>query len=139
MKILKEKARYFLLALILATTYANADIAIVVGSQSSISTTESAEIGRLYLGKTKSIGGANATAVNQGGTLGDEFNKTVLNKSSSQVKAYWSKLVFTGKGTPPKELGSDADVISAVASDPNTVGYIDAAAVTDQVKVLLTL
>lgn len=116
-----------------------AEIAVVVGSGSSISATDANEIQRLYLGKSKTLGGVDATPLNQskGDTL-DAFNKAALNKSSSQIKAYWSKLVFTGKGTPPKEVGSDADVIAAVSSDTSAVGYIDASAVTGDVKVLLS-
>ena len=60
----------------------------------------------------------------------------MLNKSGSQLKSYWSKLVFTGKGTPPKVVANDAEVISLISANPNLIGYIDAAAVTGTVKVI---
>ena len=68
-----------------------------------------------------------------------EFDQKALGRSSSQVKAYWSKLVFTGKGTPPKEVASDSEVLELVASNPNLIGYVSAGAVSAKVKVLLTL
>jgi len=58
----------------------------------------------------------------------------LLGRSSSQVSAYWSKLVFTGKGIPPKEVSNDAQVIDLVAKNPSVIGYIDKASVTDAVK-----
>jgi ABC-type phosphate transport system substrate-binding protein len=45
--------------------------------------------------------------------------------------------VFTGKATPPKALPSSADVVKAVAADPNAIGYVEKAAVDDTVKVVL--
>ncbi len=75
---------------------------------------------------------------NEGSAAREAFNDKVLGKSSSQLKAYWSRLIFTGKGTPPKESGSDADVVSLVAKNPNLVGYVDAAAVDGSVKVVYT-
>ena len=68
----------------------------------------------------------------------EEFNKKALGKSSSQLKAYWSKLIFTGKGTPPDAIGNVEDVIAKVASDPSAIAYIDAGSVTGTVKVVQT-
>lgn len=41
-----------------------------------------------------------------------------------------------GKGKPPKELSSDADIIKFVAENPGAIGYVDAASVDGSVKVL---
>jgi len=65
-----------------------------------------------------------------------QFYTQVAGKDEAQVKAIWSKLVFTGKATPPKELASSADVVKAVAADPNAIGYIEKAAVDGSVKVV---
>ena len=46
--------------------------------------------------------------------------------------------MFSGKGKPPKELGSDADVINFVSSNPGAIGYIDAGSVNESVKVVAT-
>ena len=61
-----------------------------------------------------------------------------LGKTSAQVKAAWSRLTFSGKATPPKELGSSAEVKKMVAANPNAVGYIEKSAVDGTVKVLLS-
>jgi ABC-type phosphate transport system substrate-binding protein len=52
------------------------------------------------------------------------------------VKAIWSKLVFTGKAKPPTQLATSAEVVKAVAADPEAVGYVDRAAVDSSVKVV---
>jgi hypothetical protein len=49
----------------------------------------------------------------------------VADVDASQAKALWSKLVFTGKATMPKEVGSSAEVKKAVAANPKAMGYIE--------------
>jgi ABC-type phosphate transport system substrate-binding protein len=68
-----------------------------------------------------------------------EFYAKVIGKDEAQVKARWSKLVFTGKGSAPKELPSGADVVKAVAADPHAIGYVDSSFVNITVKIILTV
>lgn len=115
-------------------------VAVIVHPSNNAALNES-EISRIFLGKMKSFpGGGQALPINQdeGAGARNNFETTVLKKSSSQIKAYWSKLVFTGKGTPPKNVGADGDVMSLVKSNPNIIGYVDESAVTDDVKVIAT-
>lgn len=69
----------------------------------------------------------------------NQFDEKILGKSSAQLKAYWSKLVFTGKGTPPQELANSAEAVAKVAADPAGIAYVDKSAVTGAVKVVLSL
>lgn len=68
-----------------------------------------------------------------------QFDEKVLGRSSSQLKAYWSKLVFTGKGTPPPELTSSAEAVAKVAGDASAIAYVDKSAVNGGVKVVFNL
>lgn len=68
-----------------------------------------------------------------------EFYKKVADKDLSEVKTIWSKLVFTGKGTAPKEMHNNADVKKAVAASVNGIGYIERSAVDSTVKVVTVL
>ena len=132
--------KLLLAASILFSAQAFSGVAVVV-HPSNASALGEAEVARIFLGKMKSFpGGGQAIPVNQseGASSRGAFEGTVLKKSASQIKAYWSKLVFTGKGTPPKEVGGDADVINLVKSNPNIIGYVDESAVTADVKVVAT-
>lgn len=133
----------FIFAVLLSSVFAGqtwAEVAVIV--HPSISDTASnKDISRIFLGKSKSLPGGQKVkpiSLSEGNAARDEFNEKVLRKSDSQLKSYWSKLVFTGKGQPPKELASDADVVAAVSADPGTIGYVSSASVTDGVKVLAT-
>ncbi|KGJ97620.1 phosphate ABC transporter substrate-binding protein [Colwellia psychrerythraea] len=117
-----------------------ADISIVVNIANGRAISDT-EISRLFLGKLKKFsGGDSATPVNSkaGNAARADFEKKVLNKSSSQIKAYWSKRVFSGKGKPPTEVENDAAVLAFVAANPGAIGYVDAASVDASVKVVKT-
>ncbi|AMJ93446.1 phosphate ABC transporter substrate-binding protein [Alteromonas stellipolaris] len=132
--------KQWILAASLCSSMAFADVAVIV-HPSNGDALDKDSISRLFLNKMKSFpNGTNAVplALAEGQAATDEFNGKVLNKSASQLTAFWSKLVFTGKGQPPKALGSDAEVISAVAADPGAIGYVDAGSVDGSVRVVAT-
>lgn len=121
-------------------SHAIADVAVVVHPTND-STFDEGTIKKIFLGKTKSYtNGRSAILISPSNTdiAVEEFNSKVLGKSNSQVKAYWSKILFTGKGTPPQEMDSNGAVISSVASNPDAIGYVDVSAVTSDVKVVAT-
>jgi len=55
------------------------------------------------------------------------FSKEVHNRSFSAIKKYWQRQIFTGRGTPPPEKTSVAEVLDYVSSNPGAIGYVPAA------------
>ena len=92
---------------------------------------------KIFLGKSKKFpDGSKVTPIDlTGGDARAQFLESVVGKSESQLKAYWSKLIFTGKGQAPQSVDSDAEVIAFVSQNPNAIGYISDDAVNDSVKV----
>ena len=120
-----------LAGLALAATAAQAEVAVIVSAKSTATTMKADEIASIYLGKSNAMKPVdNATPVRA------QFYSRVAGRDEGQVKAIWSKLVFTGKAMPPKELPSSAEVVKAVAADPNAIGYIDKTAIDPTVKVV---
>ncbi len=117
-----------------ASAGALAEVVAVVGAKSPAATMSNEQVAQFFLGKSNTM-----TPIDQPeGALRNEFYKKVADKDASQAKALWSKLVFTGKATPPKEVANSADVKKAVAADPKAIGYIEKSAVDATVKVVLT-
>ncbi|GAB2919742.1 phosphate ABC transporter substrate-binding protein [Rheinheimera gaetbuli] len=132
------KTALLLTALLSASAFAEIAVVVNPANANAVSTDD---LNRLFLGRASSFAdGSKATPLNlaEGQAARDEFDSKVLNRSSAQLKAYWSKLVFTGKGTPPKELADDAAVKAAVAADSSAIGYISSANVDGSVKVVAT-
>lgn len=115
-----------------------ADIVMVVHPSNGDSI-DSKVVKRIFLGKAKKFpSGSEVTPINQvaSSSARVEFDDNVIGRSSAQVSAYWSKLVFTGKGVPPAEMDDDAAVVAAVAADPSAIGYVNSASVTADVKAI---
>ncbi|AQS35845.1 phosphate ABC transporter substrate-binding protein, PhoT family [Shewanella psychrophila] len=119
---------------------ATAEVAVVVHPSNPASLSIQ-DISRIYLGKIKSFpGGSKAIALDQkqGSLERMAFVKHVLNKSESQLKSYWSKRLFSGQGQPPIAVDTNADVMELISANPNMIGFVDAQAVNNSVKVVAT-
>ncbi|WP_462154249.1 substrate-binding domain-containing protein [Pseudoalteromonas piscicida] len=116
----------------------HAEVAVIV-HPSNNSTFDQSVIKNIFLGKSKAFSnGRSALLVSpdNNSATAEEFNTSVVGKSNSQFKAHWSKILFTGKGTPPKEMSSAQEIIDSVSSNPDAIAYVDASEVTDSVKVV---
>lgn len=112
---------------------------VVIVNVTNTATLSDNDLSSLFLGKSKSFPNNNkaqAINLNYGNETRKAFEKSILKKTSSQVKAYWSKLLFSGKGRPLRELSSDAEVLAFVAENPNAIAYIDASNIDSSVKVV---
>ncbi len=119
-----------------------AEVKIVVHSSVADDAVTSSEAANVFLGKTKTLPSGHKTVPidqEEGEEPRDEFYTKVTKKDASQLKAYWSRLIFTGKGQPPKAVLDDTEVLELVASNPNIIGYVSGDADTSGVKVLLTV
>jgi ABC-type phosphate transport system substrate-binding protein len=66
----------------------------------------------------------------------DAFSRAVHGKSAAAVKAYWQRMIFSGRDVPPPERAS-AEVLSLVRSDLGAIGYVlPGTPLGDGVKVL---
>ncbi|WP_439135010.1 phosphate ABC transporter substrate-binding protein [Pseudomaricurvus sp.] len=112
-----------------------AEVAVIVNPGASASPSQ-ADVANIFLGKDKSLKGVDQKEWN---ATKDKFYSSVVSKNESQLKSYWSSLIFTGKGRPLPSVSDDAAVVAKVAGDDSSIGYVDSAAVNDSVKVLFTL
>jgi ABC-type phosphate transport system substrate-binding protein len=116
-----------------------AEVAVIV-HPSNANALDEAAVSKIFLGREKSFADGKSVvplSLAESAPASTAFNDAVLKKSSSQLKAYWSKLVFTGKGTPPKEIATDEEMIKLVATNPSLIGYVDASKVDASVKVAM--
>ena len=129
-------------AFTLLNATAQADLVVIAHPSNAESQVSLDTVRDIYLGKMTTFpGGGKLAAVDQkdGSPAKADFQAKVLRMNADQVKTYWSKLIFSGQGTPPRVMGNNAEVRGWVASNPNGIGYIDKASVDGSVKVLLTI
>lgn len=119
-----------------------AALAIVAHPSNSVSGISLDDAQRIFLGKNGEFAnGRRAAPVDQspGTASRTKFMKSVIHKSEDELKGYWSKRMFSGKGQPPREVGDDAAVKAWVASNPEAIGYIDGKLMDGSVKVLFII
>ncbi len=125
--------------LLLCSVNAKAEkIALIVSKTSPVATTDAKTIKDLFLGKVGAIKGEKVKPIAQDQTrpITLLFNSTVLEKTEDQMRAYWSRMVFSGQQSPPPSLADDQAVKLHVAADPSAIGYVQSSTVDDSVKVI---
>jgi ABC-type phosphate transport system substrate-binding protein len=130
----------FGLVLSLAAGMASADVVAVVSANSTIMTLSKTQVTDIFLGRVSRFpDGAQAVPIDQaeGSTVRDQFYVKVAGKSPAQVKAFWSKIIFTGRGQPPKAVLNSIEMKKLIVENPAAIGYIESQLVDDTVRVVL--
>lgn len=128
-----------IISLLIASFATQAAIVVIAHPDNQAALTET-ELQRIYTGRSGTLNDGTAVSplnLADGNPLRNQFDEKAMGRSSSQIKAYWSKLVFTGKGTPPKEVASEAEVIQLVLQNPGTIGYVNHTANIEGAHILL--
>lgn len=99
------------------------------------------EAEQLYLGRRTTL--ADGTPVSlvdlPAGSARDNFYLELTGKNPSQTRAYWSRLVFTGRALPPREAATLTEARDWIATRPGTVGYLPAGSTDERLRILLKL
>jgi len=119
-----------------------ADLVVIVSARSPLTTLRADQVSAIFLGQSARFpDGTEAVPLDLrlGAPLRDEFYLRVTSKTPALLKAWWSKMVFTGRGQPPAEAADSAAVRRRVADNPDMVGYIDRAALDASVRAVLVV
>jgi ABC-type phosphate transport system substrate-binding protein len=121
-----------------------ADVVVVVNANNTATWSNDqiqSEIKDIFLGKRERFSdGTPAKPIDQGDgkSIRKDFYMKIANKDETAMNVYWSNLIFTGNGRPPKIMSDDASVKKFVTENPSGIGYIDSGSVDKTVKVIYT-
>jgi hypothetical protein len=130
--------RYLFVAAGLFTYAQAADVKIIANESVGATSVSADELKGVFLAtKTSLSDGSHVEPVlEKGGPVHEAFVKEYLGKTDSALETYYRSLVFTGKASMPKTVGTDAEVVTYVAKTKGAIGYVGAASSTDGVKTL---
>lgn len=117
----------------------SSDLVVVSSASKAPPKVSGDELSAIFMGTAKAFGnGERAVPIDQkaGTPAYAGFYQKAAGKTESQMKAYWSRIMFTGKGQPPQEGGDGAAVKKLISANPNMVGYIEASLVDASVRVI---
>lgn len=94
---------------------------------------------RVFTGRLIELDGQPVRPVNlaPGEPVRRRFLAGVVQQSEEDYLAYWTVRRYIGKGVPPRDLATQAEVIDYVLRTPGGIGYIDAAALRPGLNVVL--
>jgi ABC-type phosphate transport system substrate-binding protein len=127
------------LGLTLATAPARADDGLAVIAHPGVRALDAEAIRRVYSGRMVELDGQPLRPLQLavGHPLRRRFAAAVLQQSDEDFIAYWTVRRYIGKGAPPRELGSSAEVVAQVIATPGAIGYVDATDLKPGLHVLL--
>ena len=122
----------------LALSATPSDIKVIANSQVTVSSVSHEDLRGIFLGnKTSVADGSHVEPVLlQSGAAHEAFVKQYVGKTAATLVSYYRSLVFTGKGTMPPMLASDAEVVKYVAKTRGAIGYVSGTANIESVKLL---
>jgi ABC-type phosphate transport system substrate-binding protein len=129
-------------ALCFAMAAARADIVVVVSDKSDVTTLSKNQLADIFLGKSARFpNGRLAVPIDQseGAAAREEFYTRFIGKSAAQLKAHWSKIIFTGRGQPPRAASNSSDTKKLLHENPNAISYIEQSEVDATMRVVRTL
>lgn len=95
---------------------------------------------RLYFGKISSLPNGRKVTVlvyADDDEQFQQFTRQHLRRTSQQLRSFWAKQLFTGRGNMPIHVNSLEEMLSLVASSEEYVGYIPIEALQESVRVLV--
>lgn len=126
-----------LLALLLASA-SHAELAVVVGKDSPLDKLDEREVADIFLAKiTRLADGSRVNPVElRDSAYKALFYREISGKTLPQINSYWTTLIFTGKGKPPRNIDEEKRLLELLNSDPHAISYIPVGQIRESLKVL---
>jgi ABC-type phosphate transport system substrate-binding protein len=130
----------FALTLSLGFRSVSAEVVAVVSADSQIGSLSKTQVVDIFLGRmTRFPDGSTAVPIDQteGSVERDEFYSRFAAMAAAQIKAFWSRIIFTGRGQPPRTAGTPLELKKLLLANPNAIGYLDQSRLDSSLKVVL--
>ena len=128
----------FLMVVFFMGNSVHAEVLFIANKSVNEKNMSSREIKDIFLGKKKKW--SDNTKIHfvilDNEKLHNDFLKTYIKKTTKQYDAYWKNMLFTGKGSPPKEFETTRELIEYVTATEGAIGYIDSSSIAANVNTI---
>ena len=100
---------------------------VIVHRGNPLASITRAELSAIYMKRTRSWrDGREIVPVDQPASspVREHFSRAIHGKNVAYVTRYWQRLIFSGRGIPPRQLQNDAAVLALVKNSRDAIGYI---------------
>jgi TonB family protein len=123
--------------ILLGTTAVAGDVKVIANPSVKAESISARELKSLYLEEKSSLNGTHVEPViEKRGPAHEAFLRDYLGQTDDELQKYYEALVFTGRGSMPKTVSSDAEVVAYVAKTRGAIGYVGSGANVEGVRTL---
>ncbi len=133
----------FLMAIsVMAPIPVMADIAVVVNAANKVESLSQQQVVDLFMGRNAAFPDGSFVLpfdLPVDNKIRKQFYEIIAGKTIPQINAYWARLIFSGRATPPRVVKSTKELLTAMKNNKNGIAYIDSALLNKNVKVVLSI
>jgi ABC-type phosphate transport system substrate-binding protein len=117
---------------------AQGQVAVIANPSVKAAAVSKAELSDVFTGAASSLkdGSHVVPVLLKQGAAHEAFLSEYIGKNDAAFRTSWRSLVFTGQGSMPKTVDSEAAMVDYVAATPGAIGYVSKDPGGDKVKTL---
>jgi len=115
---------------------------VVVNPRAGVEALSKSELVNIYMGRQKVLDGdytAFPLDIKGSNEVKVVFYDRLLQKRLAEINSYWARLIFSGQGSPPRQLDDFTQIRSAIKANVGAIGYLPDSEPIDGLRVVLTL
>jgi len=119
-----------------------AELVVIVNARCGVAAMSRNEVVNVFFGRNRQFfNGVEAQPVDMPDTRPDRarFYSGLVGKDISEVNAYWSRQVFSGRMQPPAKVNTVEEVLKWVISHPGGIGFVELSKADARVRVVYEL
>lgn len=131
-----------LLCCVLPVAEAAAELVVIANPKSGVEKLSHDDVVNIFLGRFRQLpSGVSALPADLPPAQPEKavFYRLLVNKELAEINSYWARLVFSGRTSPPRQVGSSDDLLKWVAGNPGGIGYLERSQVDARVRVVFEL
>ncbi|MFZ6814632.1 hypothetical protein ACO0K3_09195 [Undibacterium sp. Rencai35W] len=129
----------FILAFTVCAHACAADFVVIANPNSGIEKMSKDDVINIYMGRYRKLAsGISAQPLDLTNPVSEKskFYSSMVNKELPEINSYWARLMFSGQGSPPRQVDSVEEIIDIVSNNKGAIAYIDKKKVDKRVKVV---
>ena len=116
-------------------------IVVVVNQAAGIETLSRSDVINIFMGRFRQLpSGATAQPIDMPvSPVRAQFYRALVNKEPAEINAYWARLVFAGRTSPPIQAETAEDILKVLRANPGGIAYLERSRVTSREKIVFEL
>lgn len=121
------------------------ELLVIVNKQNPMNNISEEQVIDLFMGRTPYFPSGDPVVkldAPSGSEVRKDFYHTLVQMSLPEINAYWARLMFSGRATPPMQVPQEQDIVKLVADNTNAIGYISkplSGELNDEVKTIFVI